>query len=220
MAPPLLIKTSNPQFWFLTADSFQSPSLSFPFHPTSGKADKNARGHLPLAPAGSSSHPNPCQQAGAFPTAPPPNHQKIPSHSQIFLGTWPALPRKTYYGSNNLFNTLLVCVWCHRSWHLNQTWGGASTHLYAVTFFFISKACAALTWLEFLLIPSLGPSPPCRGVPSASRPSPNCAVLEVRFLRSQACPLFFPSGHSSHTPQGLSPLAFCPTSTFSPHHLY
>lgn len=104
---------------------------------------------------------------GALAPAPSPNHHKISSLFQIFLGAWPALPRKLLHVINNLFNTPLVHVWCHHSQHLKQVLGGGTSHLYGVTqcslFCFISKACAGL---ELLLIPSLGPSSSRQGVPS------------------------------------------------------
>lgn len=57
------------------------------------------------------------------------------------------------------------------------------------------------------------PPPPRRAFPGQNRPSPKWCGTWSLLSRVPSLPFgFFPSGHSSHTPPLISPLASCPTS--------
>ena len=111
--------------------------------------------------------------------------------------------------------TFLISSRCVRgvfSLDMERNLRGGKSCLYAVTLGLSLKTCAALTRLEFLLSPFLGPPPPpCRGVTSVSRPSPTLRGtwgLLSGVLRPASG--FSVQGNSSHLPQRQSPPAICP----------
>ena len=110
-------------FWCLLT-TFK-PHSTFFFYHTAEQADKEALVIPTLVLAGS------LTTRGNLHTGPPLDHHENPvSLLSIFsqgildlLGSSAALLRNPHYARVTPFHTLLVCVWCHQSWHLNQIWG-------------------------------------------------------------------------------------------------
>ena len=195
------------------------PSLRFPFCPTSGQADKNAQGHLPLAQQqvqaiqAAASRQEPFRQPHPLITC------KSPA---IFRSSWE--PAVIFLERLILWiMTFLISSWCMRcvfSLDMEGNRGGGKSHLYAVTCFISQDLCcsnaAGISPSEFFPGPSLSSLQGSHGCEQALTHT----VRDLRFAFWGPKPTlwFLPSGQLLSPPSAAKSPSHLLTCTCSPPH--